>query len=327
MTGTTDPPLLSMTFPLDAATLQLRLLPSFLSLSPAPTPRSHFLRSVPGPFRTSLYPFPATTLVSPLLSTVHAEGPRYTCQGFPSTYWQSQPLPQSLVPTPPGLHSDENVTDLAARPRVTYLISLHNFFPLMTAPSLQPLCWKAFLTLAPPSGRSEAPYILPRSSLSHPPAPSRSYWLLSKLSHSRGYVTLLPLQYNIERLQIPIQGFQDHTGQTGIYLLFLKGHAGRQQPVKHKSPGFWGLETRIEALVLPALKSSRFSLSFLFLYSPLHRLSRVQKSPAAFLPQGISESQEDPSGELDCRSCQALPDPVLLNPATVTVKGKETILT
>ena len=133
-----------------------------------------------------------------------------------------------------------------------HLISPRNFFPLTTTPSLQPWCLKAFLTLAPPSSHSKALYILPKSSLSHPPPPFCFYWPLSKLLlHGRGYGTLLPLQYNIERLQIPIQGFQDHTGWTSIYLIYLKGHAGRQQPVKDKSLGFRGLGTRIKTLVLP----------------------------------------------------------------------------
>lgn len=107
---------------------------------------------------------------------------------------------------------------------LAYLISLSNQFPLMITPAPRPSCWKALPGLAPTSSHSKVLYIPPKSSPSHPSSLSfYSFWPLSKLlSHSGDYVTLSPLQNNIERLhipQIPLHGFQDHTALTIIYLV------------------------------------------------------------------------------------------------------------
>ena len=228
-----DQSLLEITFPLHIMTLQFLVLPCVLCMVSDPAQCRHFLSSVLGPFCTLLYPI---SLDNP------AYCPHFNywlCAENPGPYaWDSQPLSRALslfffffscVPDNSSMFIPLKKKQKQKKPKqlisiLAYLISLSNQFPLMITPAPRPSCWKALPGLAPTSSHSKVLYIPPKSSPSHPSSLSfYSFWPLSKLlSHSGDYVTLSPLQNNIERLhipQIPLHGFQDHTALTIIYLV------------------------------------------------------------------------------------------------------------
>lgn len=132
------------------------------------------------------------------------------------------------------------------------------------------------------------------------------------------------LPYNMERLHIPVWGFQDHTGLTGIYHLYL--HDGRQHPLMRKVQASEACRQELKPWSSQSsLNSSCFSTSFISTYSPLLALLSLwnKTTPTPLPAQDISGTSEDPGQSWIWRSCQALPDPVLFNPASLNVKGKK----